>query len=207
MSDQVLRCSSCISWLVVGRYMTGCKYGRAVISNPVVTFGFGDGSPRRAVGNQRRRAIPPARWRAGSKEEWGGERVTRLELATSSLARRCSTTELHPHFSGWNNGRHTLRCKAFVCDRERWRGTPDVQSLDIPLDSKPLLGSAQKSASPPIYRMNHVAACSQAGLKIAQRFSAGSMAGLQFRSPVRDERSVLSSLTGLDLGPREETQR
>src|SRR5204863_9886606 len=26
------------------------------------------------------------------------ERVTRLELATSSLARRCSTTELHPHF-------------------------------------------------------------------------------------------------------------
>ncbi len=24
------------------------------------------------------------------------ERVTRLELATSSLARRCSTTELHP---------------------------------------------------------------------------------------------------------------
>ena len=28
------------------------------------------------------------------------ERVTRLELATSSLARRCSTTELHPHFAG-----------------------------------------------------------------------------------------------------------
>src|SRR6476660_9167821 len=27
------------------------------------------------------------------------ERVTRLELATSSLARRCSTTELHPHFT------------------------------------------------------------------------------------------------------------
>ena len=26
----------------------------------------------------------------------GWERVTRLELATSSLARRCSTTELHP---------------------------------------------------------------------------------------------------------------
>jgi hypothetical protein len=26
------------------------------------------------------------------------ERVTRLELATSSLARRCSTTELHPQF-------------------------------------------------------------------------------------------------------------
>jgi hypothetical protein len=28
------------------------------------------------------------------------ERVTRLELATSSLARRCSTTELHPQFQG-----------------------------------------------------------------------------------------------------------
>src|SRR6266567_2004055 len=26
------------------------------------------------------------------------QRVTRLELATSSLARRCSTTELHPQF-------------------------------------------------------------------------------------------------------------
>src|SRR5439155_14224950 len=31
---------------------------------------------------------------------WVFERVTRLELATSSLARRCSTTELHPHFTG-----------------------------------------------------------------------------------------------------------
>src|SRR2546423_10846270 len=28
------------------------------------------------------------------------EGVTRLELATSSLARRCSTTELHPRFEG-----------------------------------------------------------------------------------------------------------
>src|SRR5436189_6456042 len=35
---------------------------------------------------------PPA-----SKEN---ERVTRLELATSSLARRCSTTELHPRLEG-----------------------------------------------------------------------------------------------------------
>ena len=54
-----------------------------------------------------------------------GERVTRLELATSSLARRCSTTELHPQFagpavlyakagSGGNNVRHVPRCKAFV---------------------------------------------------------------------------------------------
>ena len=29
--------------------------------------------------------------------------MTRLELATSSLARRCSTTELHPQFLGGNN--------------------------------------------------------------------------------------------------------
>src|SRR5947209_18789648 len=31
------------------------------------------------------------------------ERVTRLELATSSLASRCSTTELHPRKVGSNN--------------------------------------------------------------------------------------------------------
>lgn len=31
------------------------------------------------------------------------ERVTRVELATSSLARRRSTTELHPQFEGGNN--------------------------------------------------------------------------------------------------------
>jgi hypothetical protein len=30
------------------------------------------------------------------------ERVTRLELATSSLARRCSTTELHPQTAGFS---------------------------------------------------------------------------------------------------------
>ena len=37
---------------------------------------------------------------APSAQPSGGlERVTRLELATSSLARRCSTTELHPHFT------------------------------------------------------------------------------------------------------------
>src|SRR5205814_6942510 len=34
--------------------------------------------------------------RSGYKKN---QRVTRLELATSSLARRCSTTELHPQFT------------------------------------------------------------------------------------------------------------
>src|SRR5204863_5638378 len=33
-------------------------------------------------------------------QSMAGERVTRLELATSSLARRCSTTELHPRLRG-----------------------------------------------------------------------------------------------------------
>src|SRR5437763_6695884 len=35
------------------------------------------------------------------------QRVTRLELATSSLARRCSTTELHPHFNYGNRLENT----------------------------------------------------------------------------------------------------
>src|ERR1041385_860240 len=39
-----------------------------------------------------------ARWSGQPWMAFLGERVTRLELATSSLARRCSTTELHPHF-------------------------------------------------------------------------------------------------------------
>src|SRR3954447_16351846 len=41
------------------------------------------------------------------------ERVTRLELATSSLARRCSTTELHPHFTYENRPRK--KAEKYVC--------------------------------------------------------------------------------------------
>src|SRR5437868_7998163 len=41
------------------------------------------------------------------------QRVTRLELATSSLARRCSTTELHPHKSGSNNRSRPHQRKIF----------------------------------------------------------------------------------------------
>src|SRR5438067_738994 len=37
------------------------------------------------------------------------ERVTRLELATSSLARRCSTTELHPRVKAGSNNRSPVR--------------------------------------------------------------------------------------------------
>jgi hypothetical protein len=40
------------------------------------------------------------------------ERVTRLELATSSLARRCSTTELHPRFE-----RVEIMCGCLLCAR------------------------------------------------------------------------------------------
>src|SRR5205823_7168823 len=39
------------------------------------------------------------------------ERVTRLELATSSLARRCSTTELHPRAKVGSNNRSPLRLR------------------------------------------------------------------------------------------------
>src|SRR5437870_13307987 len=41
------------------------------------------------------------------------ERVTRLELATSSLARRCSTTELHPHFT--YEKRPRKKAEKYVC--------------------------------------------------------------------------------------------
>src|SRR5437868_14150499 len=46
------------------------------------------------------------------------QRVTRLELATSSLARRCSTTELHPHKVGSNNGAR-LRQRKIFCRNSR----------------------------------------------------------------------------------------
>ena len=61
---------------------------------------------------RRRQAVAVALWAVGTGIFYAGarrfaqrsgyknERVTRLELATSSLARRCSTTELHPHFWG-----------------------------------------------------------------------------------------------------------
>src|SRR5207244_6682676 len=43
------------------------------------------------------------------------ERVTRLELATSSLARRCSTTELHPQFlRGNNNVQRPAPCNLLI---------------------------------------------------------------------------------------------
>src|SRR5437762_8907140 len=41
------------------------------------------------------KSAPRFAQRSGYKKN---QRVTRLELATSSLARRCSTTELHPRF-------------------------------------------------------------------------------------------------------------
>ncbi len=47
------------------------------------------------------------------------QRVTRLELATSSLARRCSTTELHPHKSGSNNRSRPHQRKIFCRNSRR----------------------------------------------------------------------------------------
>src|SRR2546423_2532853 len=52
--------------------------------------------------------------RDGARPAKARERVTRLELSTSSLARRCSTTELHPHKVGSNN-RSRLRPRKIYC--------------------------------------------------------------------------------------------
>src|SRR5437660_3484377 len=54
------------------------------------------------------------------------ERVTRLELATSSLARRCSTTELHPQFTYENRAKtdrqkYSLHTDLLHCSLEHMR--------------------------------------------------------------------------------------
>src|SRR5438552_8872984 len=59
--------------------------------------------------------IPKNLGRDGARPSNAGERVTRLELATSSLARRCSTTELHPRKVGSNN-RSRLRQRNIFCE-------------------------------------------------------------------------------------------
>jgi anthranilate synthase component I len=58
------------------------------------------------------------------------ERVTRLELATSSLARRCSTTELHPR----RKGTEIMAQSAFSATAKslaRHRGRPSINSATI----------------------------------------------------------------------------
>jgi hypothetical protein len=55
------------------------------------------GGTRRVMSQNLGRPEPD--WHYGARPSKVGERVTRLELATSSLARRCSTTELHPRFT------------------------------------------------------------------------------------------------------------
>src|SRR6266487_462626 len=68
-----------------------------------VVFIVQDSTMTRASDNQ----ILCLRWGLASFWE---QRVTRLELATSSLARRCSTTELHPRFlEGSNNVQRSSR--------------------------------------------------------------------------------------------------
>src|SRR5438034_7183862 len=56
------------------------------------------------------------------------ERVTRLELATSSLARRCSTTELHPRKVGSNN-RSRLRQRNIFSKRPARQTTSEKKPL------------------------------------------------------------------------------
>src|SRR5678816_1344061 len=64
------------------------------------------------------------------------ERVTRLELATSSLARRCSTTELHPHFERVRiMSTASASARAFVVGetlRGRGIGYPGPRNIVLP---------------------------------------------------------------------------
>src|SRR5437667_12709140 len=58
-------------------------------------------------------AIGRVRLRRAAETPPARERVTRLELATSSLARRCSTTELHPRFT--YEKRPSKKAKKYAC--------------------------------------------------------------------------------------------
>src|SRR6266480_125548 len=53
---------------------------------------------RHPAGDAMRRCLQISAALRTAKRLKKNQRVTRLELATSSLARRCSTTELHPRF-------------------------------------------------------------------------------------------------------------
>src|SRR6266403_4374396 len=64
-------------------------------------------------------AIGRARLRRAAETPPARELVTRLELATSSLARRCSTTELHPRKVGSNNGAR-VRQRNIFCFGVAW---------------------------------------------------------------------------------------
>lgn len=101
-------------WLFVasgGSAKWECRVERADNGVGVHTFNAGDCGPRctamtkqrEYMGNKRSGPTGPGPRLAAAPDclpsETRVERVTRLELATSSLARRCSTTELHPHLS------------------------------------------------------------------------------------------------------------
>src|SRR6266481_8481306 len=85
---------------------------------------------------------PPA-----SKEN---ERVTRLELATSSLARRCSTTELHPRLEGVEI--MAQQAHSATVNSAEWQSARVVQD-SLPLRQRSnirFLRDARSSANSPI---------------------------------------------------------
>src|SRR5881392_1675213 len=70
------------------------------------------------------------------------ERVTRLELATSSLARRCSTTELHPRERDRNNAAWQFFRNRKLIGVMEWRSVGVVQKFN------PITPPLQHSISP-----------------------------------------------------------
>ena len=70
------------------------------------------------------------------------ERVTRLELATSSLARRCSTTELHPHFADRNNVQPPARRNLLIANCRRL-------AHEIPAKPDAVVRQARRLSRPP----------------------------------------------------------
>ena len=78
--------------------------------------------------------------------------MTRLELATSSLARRCSTTELHPHFEEKNNVERGTRCNLLVIAygarvREELRRVSLAKKCDATL-----VGQSRREVATPFWR-------------------------------------------------------
>ncbi len=64
---------------------------------------------------QQNKKIPQLKYR-NQYFNWGVlERETRFELATPTLARLCSTTELFPHcFVDWKYSKKIIACKEFL---------------------------------------------------------------------------------------------
>src|ERR1700674_5826600 len=89
------------------------------------------------------------------------ERVTRLELATSSLARRCSTTELHPQLE-----RVGIMSTASV--RARFLSERHAVALPMP-DCPPLCNHSFAAAISPGTKVCHAASMSNVTFALVSR--------------------------------------